>query len=66
MIWHSWHDFMLMGGYGFYVWGSVSLTFLLIIFENLSVIYRQRQILRSISKRIKSAHRIESDYEIKA
>ena len=27
MNWHSWQDFVAMGGYGFYVWGSFGVVF---------------------------------------
>ncbi len=26
MIWHTWNDFVAMGGYAPYVWGSVGVT----------------------------------------
>ena len=31
--WASWSDFWAMGGYGFYVWGSKAMTFLLMALE---------------------------------
>jgi len=33
MQWHSVNDFLAMGGYGFYVWGSFGVTFFLMGFE---------------------------------
>lgn len=27
MIWESWNDFLMMGGYALYVWGSVIVVF---------------------------------------
>jgi heme exporter protein D len=37
MIWDSWSAFFSMGGYGLYVWGSVLLSFALIVGEILSM-----------------------------
>lgn len=33
MNWNSWHEFLAMGGYGFYVWGAYVVTFVLLIVE---------------------------------
>ena len=33
MQWHSWSEFWAMGGYAFYVWGSFSVTFVLMAAE---------------------------------
>ena len=33
MRWESWAEFWAMGGYAVYVWGSVGVTFLLIVIE---------------------------------
>lgn len=33
MRWESWADFLAMGGYGLYVWGSMGVTFLLMALE---------------------------------
>lgn len=40
MIWDSWSAFFDMGGYGLYVWGSVMLTFALIVGELVSLAMR--------------------------
>ncbi len=40
MIWDSWSAFFNMGGYGLYVWGSVLLTFALILGEIFSLTIR--------------------------
>jgi heme exporter protein D len=41
-MWASWSDFVAMGGYGFYVWGSYLVTFALIAFEIAAVRRRAR------------------------
>jgi heme exporter protein D len=33
MIWESWNQFWQMGGYGFYVWGSMGVTALCLLVE---------------------------------
>jgi heme exporter protein D len=33
MVWNSFGDFVHMGGYGLYVWGSYAVTLLLMGFE---------------------------------
>ncbi len=33
MRWESWSEFWFMGGYGLYVWGSMGVTALLLLFE---------------------------------
>jgi len=33
MRWESWAQFWDMGGYGLYVWGSMGMTALFIVFE---------------------------------
>ena len=33
MNWASWSDFLHMGGYGFYVWGSYAVTFAALLAE---------------------------------
>ena len=33
MHWHSMSEFLAMGGYGLYVWGSFGVTFLCMVLE---------------------------------
>ena len=33
MQWHNLNEFLAMGGYGFYVWGSFGVTFLVMAIE---------------------------------
>lgn len=44
MIWQSWNDFFAMGGYAFYVWGSVVVVFVCMAGEILSLKYRSKSI----------------------
>jgi heme exporter protein D len=45
MIWHTWHDFLAMGGYAPYVWGSVGATVAGIALEVLALRARRRAAL---------------------
>lgn len=49
MIWASWQDFLAMGGYGLYVWGSVGVVFALIVAEVLALVARHRSALKAVS-----------------
>ena len=44
MIWKSLDDFIAMGGYGFYVWGSYLVTAVVIMAELLMLRARRRAI----------------------
>jgi heme exporter protein D len=44
-MWASWSDFVAMGGYGLYVWGSYLVTFALMAFEIAAVRHRGRAAL---------------------
>ena len=46
--WHSVSDFLNMGGYGLYVWGSVSAVFLFIALELIELAWRRRTILQQL------------------
>jgi len=43
MNWQSFDNFLHMGGYGLYVWGSYGLTLAVMLVEALAVRRRQRQ-----------------------
>ena len=46
MIWNSWADFVAMGGYGLYVWGSFGVTAAVIAAEVWSIAARRRALMR--------------------
>ncbi len=48
MQWHSLSDFLAMGGYGFYVWGSFGACLLLMVAEPLLAAKRQRDVRRGL------------------
>jgi len=43
-------DFFAMGGYGFYVWGSMIVTAVLMLLEPLLLRRRRQQLLRRIGR----------------
>jgi heme exporter protein D len=49
MNWSSWTEFVAMGGYGFYVWGSFGMTAVVIVGELISLRMR-RKALRQHSR----------------
>jgi heme exporter protein D len=42
MNWQSWSDFLAMGGYGVYVWGSYGVTLVLMALEVALLFNRKR------------------------
>jgi heme exporter protein D len=46
MIWNSWTEFVAMGGYGLYVWGSFGVTAAVIAAEIWAVAARRRTLAR--------------------
>jgi heme exporter protein D len=56
MSWGSWDNFLAMGGYGFYVWGSYGVTAALIAIEVIVLRARRRalQTARARSQRGRS------------
>ncbi len=49
MNWQSWSDFFLMGGYAFYVWGSLAVFVFVIGFELYAISRREQRALAFIS-----------------
>jgi heme exporter protein D len=55
MQWHSISEFLDMGGYALYVWGSFGISALAVLAEIWQVRSRRREILRNLS------HETDSD-----
>lgn len=49
MNWSSLSEFLDMGGYGFYVWGSYLVTFVCIAGEIALVFHRKRTLVKHLS-----------------
>lgn len=45
MNWNSWADFVAMGGYGLYVWGSFGMVALTLLVEVLQLRQRRQALL---------------------
>ena len=48
MSWQSWDQFVAMGGYGLYVWGSYLVTLAIIAAEVVLVAKRRRNVMRQL------------------
>jgi heme exporter protein D len=53
MQWNSFSEFISMGGYGFYVWGSYGVTFVLLAAELIMLRARKKRITEQIALRRK-------------
>jgi len=47
-MWNSFSDFLAMGGYGFFVWGSLGVCALVCIFEPISLNLKRRALLAEV------------------
>ena len=54
MSWGSWSDFVAMGGYGLYVWGSYAVTLIVLAAEIRSVRRRSRAAVEA-ARRLRAA-----------
>ena len=50
MNWHSWSEFLAMGGYGLYVWGSYVVTLVVLIGEIVGLVTRRRGVIERLAK----------------
>jgi heme exporter protein D len=48
MNWHSWSEFLAMGGYALYVWGSYAVTLVVLVAEIAALIMRRRGLIDSL------------------
>ncbi len=51
MSWQSWQEFFAMGGYAFYVWGSLGVTCAALLLEVFCLKWRRRAILARHARR---------------
>jgi heme exporter protein D len=49
MHWNSFADFVHMGGYGLYVWGSYGAALVVMLVEPLLVVQRRRRALADVA-----------------
>ena len=50
MNWQSWSEFLAMGGYALYVWGSYAVTVVVLVAEVASLIMRRRGVIEGLTK----------------
>jgi heme exporter protein D len=55
--WASFSDFIAMGGYGFYVWGSFGATALIMAIEPIVAIRNQRATIARLKRQIRAENR---------
>ena len=48
MMWNGLGDFLAMGGYGLYVWGSMAACALVCVFEPISLNLKRRALLAAV------------------
>ena len=50
MNWGSWQNFLHMGGYGLYVWGSYVVTMIVLVAEIVALVARRRGVIERLAK----------------
>jgi heme exporter protein D len=58
--WHSFSDFLAMGGYGFYVWGSFGLTVLIMTVEPIMVTRHRKTTIARLKRQMRAETRAEN------
>jgi heme exporter protein D len=54
IYWNSFSDFLAMGGYGFYVWGSFGVTALIMAVEPILVARTRKQTLARLKRQLRA------------
>ncbi len=57
IYWHSFADFLAMGGYGFYVWGSFGLTAAIMVIEPIMVARNRKTTIARLKRQIRAEAR---------
>jgi len=50
MNWGSWQNFLHMGGYGLYIWGSYAVTLIVLVAEIVALVARRRGVIERLEK----------------
>mgnify|MGYP003503968926 FL=1 len=58
--WNSFADFLAMGGYGLYVWGSFGVTALIMAVEPIMVARNQRLTIARLKRQLRAESRAET------
>lgn len=57
IYWNSFSDFLAMGGYGFYVWGSFGATALIMAIEPIIVARNQQTTIARLKRQLRAESR---------
>lgn len=57
IYWHSFSDFIAMGGYGFYVWGSFGVTAAIMAIEPILVARNRKATLSRLKRQLRAEAR---------
>jgi len=63
MNWQSWSEFLAMGGYALYVWGSYAVTLVILVAEIVALVMRRRGVIDGLTKYYAARGK---DHEVKA
>lgn len=55
--WNSLADFLAMGGYGFYVWGSFGMTALIMLIEPIAVARNRKITIARLKRQLRAENR---------
>jgi heme exporter protein D len=58
--WNSFSDFLAMGGYGLYVWGSFGVTVLIMAIEPIVVARNQRATIARLKRQLRAEARADN------
>ena len=58
IYWHSFSDFLHMGGYGLYVWGSFGVTALIMIVEPIVVARNRKNTISRLKRQLRAESRV--------
>jgi heme exporter protein D len=58
--WNSFGDFIAMGGYGLYVWGSFGITALIMIVEPILVARNRKSTIARLKRQLRADARTET------
>ena len=57
IYWNSFSDFLAMGGYGLYVWGSFGLTVLVMVIEPIAVARNRKTTITRLKRQLRAESR---------
>lgn len=58
IYWNSFSDFLHMGGYGLYVWGSFGVTALIMIVEPIVVARNRKSTISRLKRQLRAESRV--------